>query len=356
MINQIVSLSRIFIAIPSVIGNQTHIDSALSIMHQDLSDYNHKLFLCNGFSSILYYNTPTYHERFKVILNGNLDVAAGKPAQFKPYIKDGKLYGRGAYDMKAAAAVLTLVFKEVAEQVSYPLALQVTTDQELDGHFGTKYQIEQGVRGDFIINTSTTNLAISNESKGNMRMKITARGKQASSAYLWEGENAIWEMKKFLDRLEKAFPQPKKEAWETTINMGIITTDNMDITTVPEDCHVYLDIKYIQEDKDSIVKQIQHLIPDHFTSEVLINEPPHFTPRDNPYIPLLGQALEKVTSKPYSILRRNWVGEIRHYNEVGCEGICLGPIGSGAHADDEWVDIQSLVDYYHTLKEFLLSL
>ncbi len=352
----IVALSKILIAVPTVIGNQKYLDLALEIVHQDLSEYNHKRYLCNNFSSILYYNTKSPTDKFKIILNGQLDVTFAKDSQFKPYVKDGKLYGRGAYDMKSAAAVMILVFKELANKVTYPLALQLTTDQELDSHFGTRYQIEQGVRGDFVINTSTTQLAISNESKGNMRLRIEAQGKRAASAQLWEGKNAILEMTRFLNALEKEFPEPTDNKWQTTINIGKITTTNMDITNVPDNCEVYLDIKYTKEDQATILDKIKKLISKNLTMEVLITEPPHFTPKDNPYIPILGKAIEKVTGKPYIIAPRNWIGSLRHYNAVGGHGASFGPIGGGAHADEEWVDIESLGTYYHALKEFLLSL
>src|SRR5579859_6476721 len=146
MINEIVALSKILIAVPTVIGDQKYLDLALEIVHQDLFDYNFTKFTNNNFNSILYYNTESFDKPFKIILNGQLDVAFAKPYQFKPHVKDGKLYGRGAYDMKSATATMILLFKELAKKVSYPLALQLTTDQELDSYHGTRYQIEQGVR------------------------------------------------------------------------------------------------------------------------------------------------------------------------------------------------------------------
>src|SRR5258708_5278293 len=186
MLNQILSLSKILITVPTVIGDQKYLDLALGIVHQDLNPYNYQTFTANGFNSILYYNTDSFTSPFKIILNGQLDVAYAKESQFQPYIKDGKLYGRGAYDMKAATAVMILLFKNLADRVNYPLALQLTTDQELDGYYGIRYQIEQGIRGEFVVNTSTTGLRISNESKGNMRIRITAPEKASASGYLWE--------------------------------------------------------------------------------------------------------------------------------------------------------------------------
>ncbi|HSW87560.1 MAG TPA: M20 family metallopeptidase [Candidatus Saccharimonadales bacterium] len=356
MIKEIVSLSKILIAVSTVIGDQKNLDLALEVVHQDLSDFKYQQFNSHGYNSILYYNTESFDTPFKIILNGQLDVAYAKASQFTPYIKDGKLYGRGAYDMKGATAAMILAFKALAKKVNYPLALQLTTDQELDGKYCTRYQIERGVRGDFVLNTSTTELAISNESKGNLRLRLTAPGKHAASAYLWEGENAIWKMKKFLDKLEKEFPEPKDDSWVTTVNLGSIATTNKTVTTVPEDCEIYLDIKFVRQDKDTILEKIKTIIPKDFIVEIVINEPPHFTPADNPFIPILGQAIKKITERPYQFMKRPWSGTIRHYNTVGKHGVSLGPIGGGMHSDNEWVDIKSLEDYYKIIKEFLLSL
>ena len=106
-------------------------------------------------------------------------------------------------DMKANVACLMTVFKDVADKVNYPLGLQLVTDEEIGGFHGTKYQIEKGVRAEFVVVGESTDLNIKNRAKGILWAKISAKGKTAHGAYPWRGENAIWKMNEFLNCLKR---------------------------------------------------------------------------------------------------------------------------------------------------------
>ena len=60
-------------------------------------------------------------ERSKtLILNAHVDVVPGRPEQFQPFERDGRIYGRGAQDMKAAAAAMLLVLRDLAAAGARP--------------------------------------------------------------------------------------------------------------------------------------------------------------------------------------------------------------------------------------------
>jgi succinyl-diaminopimelate desuccinylase len=129
--------------------------------------------------------------------------------------QDGKLYGRGAYDMKAAATVLANVFCEFVDTTPYPLALQIVSDEEDNGHNGTDYQIAHGVRGTFVIcgdcgRTSST-YTIANEAKGNVILSVMFKGKAAHGAYPWHGDNAALKAADFVRKLHTTQPPPKRQ-------------------------------------------------------------------------------------------------------------------------------------------------
>jgi len=355
MIRPIISLSKVLIAIPTVTGDEKSLELAVEIAYQDLYDYNVQRFQSNNITSLLYYNTEKVPEKFKILLNTNLDVVPGKPLQFKPYEKDGKLYGRGAWDMKAATAAMILVYKEMAKKVDYPLGLQLVSDQEIGGRNGTKYQLDQGIRTDFILVSSTTNLDLIYESKGQIWIKITATGKHAATGQIWKGENALWKMKHFLDSLEKAYPEPKQDEWRTTVNLAKISTANETLNRVPAICEAFLEIRPIPQEKDHTIETIKKLLPDGFEMEILLNEPTQFTKKENPYIQLLKQSIDKTTGETHNVIKSNYVDEVRYFNALGTPGVSFGPIGGNSHSDDEWVDIKSVEDYYYALKNFLLS-
>src|SRR3989338_9584875 len=223
---KVLSLTKKFISIESVPGNPEELEKILGLALSNLKGYTIERFKQNGVNSALIYNSRKRSKKFKIILNGHLDVVPGKEYQYLPKIKGNRLYGVGSMDMKANAACLIMVFKEVADKTGYPLGLQLVTDEEVGGFDGTKHQISKGVRADFVIAGEPTNFDIVNEAKGVLRVNISTKGKTAHGAYPWRGENAIWKMNEFLNILKKKYPVPRREQWTTTVNLSGIETRN----------------------------------------------------------------------------------------------------------------------------------
>ena len=67
--------------------------------------------------------------------------------------------------MKGNLVAAMFAFIDSAEIVDYPIALQLVTDEEIGGFFGTKFQVESGVLADFIIATEPTNLDVVTRAK-----------------------------------------------------------------------------------------------------------------------------------------------------------------------------------------------
>jgi len=354
MVNSILKLAQELISVPSTRENTDALNKVIGIAKKELNEMNIKEYNSNNVPSLLASNQPGA-EKHKIILNAHMDVVPANENQYKPYIKDGKLYGRGAYDMKSAAAAMILVFKEVAPIVKYPLALQLVTDEEIGGYNGAKYQVEKGVKTDFIIAGENTSLVIVNKSKGLMWTKISAKGRSAHGAYPWNGENAIWKIKKVLDVIEKDYPIPAKAEWRTTINVASVQTSNTTANKVPDDCTLTLDVRYIAEERNTIEKYLTSLSQYDVTVDIYFKDPVHFTPPDNPFIKELQKHIKKNSSAQALIEPRHGASDVRHFNANKMDGIEFGPVGFGHHTDEEWVDIKSLEQYYAILKSFLLS-
>ncbi|MCS7092734.1 MAG: M20/M25/M40 family metallo-hydrolase, partial [Patescibacteria group bacterium] len=169
-------LSKKFISIKSDPNNKPELEKILLLATNQLAKYKTETFESNGYKSALIYNTQKRPKKFKILLNCHLDVIPGKKHQYKPYQQGDKLYGVGSMDMKANAACAISVFKNVANKVSYPLGIQLVTDEEIGGFNGTKYQIDKGVRADFVISTEPTKLNIANKAKGIIWLKIKSKG------------------------------------------------------------------------------------------------------------------------------------------------------------------------------------
>jgi len=99
-----------------------------------------------------------------LLLNGHIDVVSGEPRErwtsdpFAPEVRDGKLYGRGACDMKGGIAAMVLAAETLAScgaPLTGDLVVATNTDEESSGAGGTAI-IERGLRADAGIVTEAT--------------------------------------------------------------------------------------------------------------------------------------------------------------------------------------------------------
>ena len=313
LLEKITELTKKLIEIHSVDRDKKGLQECIAFTGNQLSEFNIQKFISNGKPSLLVHNAQSNTKHFNIILNGHLDVVPGEKNQFKPYIENGKLFGRGAYDMKAATAVMLLLFKYLAKTIDYPLALQLVTDEEIGGHNGTKYQIEKGVTADFVIAGEFTDYKIIHKAKSPLWIKIKTHGKVAHGAYPWLGKNALLKMYDLVKKLETLYPTPKKEAWQTTINLAKIETPNNTFNKVPDECTTWLDVRAIPEEEDIILQKIKNALPKDTEIEIVMKERPYFTNRDNPFIKELQKSITLVTKKTSEIKGTQGASDVRFY-------------------------------------------
>ena len=340
-LNDIITFAKDLIAIHSTEDNPRALLEILTLAAEKLPGYTTQKFTSNGKPSLLIHNDKPTTKHFTIILNAHLDVIPGKDEQFIPFIKNGKLIGRGAYDMKAGAAVMILLFKEIANNINYPLALQLVTDEEVSGLHGTKYQIAKGITADFVIAGENTDNNIINKAKGPLWLKIKTTGKTAHGAYLWKGDNALWKMHTVLTAIKQQFPVPTHPAWETTVNLAKIETSNSTFNKVPDACVAWLDIRVIPEEEKTIMDKLKKVLPEDMEIEIVVHEPPADTDASNPFVTQLQSAVKRINNKRGEITATNGASDVRFYNKIQIPGVEFGPIGGGAHSDEEWVSVLS---------------
>ena len=332
------------------------LELVLEVTEQELSHFSVKNFMSNGIPSMFVTNQQDPLGKCKVILNGHLDVTPAPQEFYHAKQSDGKIFGRGKYDMKAASAVMILLFQELAGKVNYPLGLQLVTDEEIGGYNGTKHQIEEGVKADFVLCGDASNFEIVNKAKGFYWLKVTAKGITAHGAYPWEGDNAILKMNHFLEKLEKLFPIPQQDSWTTTFNLVKVETTNTTFNEVPVDCTAWLDVRHTPEEKEVTLRKTESILPSDLTYETILNEPHAYTAGDNDFIKKLQQAAQKSINQTPNVTYHQGGSDARLYTHVESSSVEFGPKGGRLPDGNESVSIEGLEEYYHTLKEFLLSL
>lgn len=355
--DSILSLAEKLIKIESTQENIEGLEDAVSLLGNPLKDFTIEAFKADGKPSLLVHNAKPGTKFFRTILNAHVDVVHGKKSQYHPYIADGKLYGRGAFDMKGAAAVMQAVFADVAKKVDYPLAFQIVADEELASGKGTTVQLDSGVHSDLvIIGECGSNLDIVNENKGLVHAVLTAKGYSAHGAYPWKGKNAIIKMHEAINEIHKHFPIPESETFETTVSVTMINTSNQIWNLVPDSCTATLDIRVNRQQYGKIVEKIKSILPEgiEFSIDNLRNA--NYADPEHQYLQQLFKSTIEVTGRTPKFRRTYGGSDTVFFSERGSNAIEYGPIGHGQHHDDEWVDIQSLADYYSILKHYLLAI
>ncbi|BCX13559.1 MAG: hypothetical protein KatS3mg085_091 [Candidatus Dojkabacteria bacterium] len=160
---KIIDLAVKLIEIKTNPTNFAELENSLEIVKSELTDYTIEEFESNGYKSLLIHNKSTGHRNFDLILNGHLDVIPAKFEKYQARIEDNKIYGIGSMDMKGNIASMVYAFRDIAHKTNTSVALQIVTDEEVGGFYGTKYQIDQGVRAKFVIAGEATNFDIVNK-------------------------------------------------------------------------------------------------------------------------------------------------------------------------------------------------
>ncbi len=351
------------LAIPSVAHDTPALRTAVDYIEAYIKqrvDVTIERFERNGKPSLLAYAGKQRPARFDVILNGHLDVVPGKPDQFIAKIVGNELHGRGTFDMKTATLVETAVFCEAVGKVPYALGLQIVTDEEIGGYDGVKYQIEQGVRADFIL-TGEHTLApdvIYNEARGLCWVELAFHGKTAHGGYPWNGENALLKASRFAHAILEKYPIPDQEVWGTTANIANIETSNITHNAVPADAQLHIDFRFTADDPvfhsvENVKTFLRSIDPDVDILAVPVWDPAISVNPNHPTLHALVQALEQTSGKPVRFDRRYAGGDARHYAPLGDNAIEFGLTGGHMHGADEFVDLTAIQPYWQTLYTFL---
>ncbi|MFC7529974.1 M20 family metallopeptidase [Actinoplanes sp. GCM10030250] len=291
----------------------------------------------------------------RIILNAHLDVVPGTPDQFTARREGDLLYGRGAHDMKCAAVVLATVFRDLAPRLPYPIALQLVTDEEVGGFDGTGHQVAQGVRGGFVVIGEQSNLCVVTESKGILRVRLTASGRTAHAAYPWLGENALLTVVEAVNRLLSRYPVPVAEEWTTTVNVARIETSNAAANVVPADATAWLDIRYPPSEAGpggDAPAWLREIAGPGVEVEVEAAGAPHHADPLSAEVVALRRAAESVGYEG-ALLRKHGAADGRFYSAHGVDAVIFGPGGDGQHGPHEYVDLRTLQPYHDALTTFL---
>jgi len=312
-----------------------------------------------------------------LILSGHVDTMPVGKTQWQynalgGEIVDGKLYGRGSFDMKGATAAELMALKILRDadvKLAGDIIFESVVDEEHGGANGTLANRLSGYNGDAVIIPEPSELKVYNAHKGFRIVHITLRGKSGMS---FAGEKLINPVE-YIGLLIEGFKAFRQKRLKTAPKLPEYANDSDPVPVfmnklqagefslnipmqIPEECKLEIywqtmpgescrDIdKEFFEYLDSIIADNLSLrqfeIKHHFSHRWL---PGTRVDPETPIVRISVDSASDVLNHPVTPLGAPYPCDLFVFNHFGIPGVILGPCGSGCHGSDEYVYIDSLV-------------
>ena len=336
-----------------------------------------------------------------IILNGHIDVAEVREGEgwshgpFDPFVEGGRVYGRGAFDMKGGITAMIMAVDAV-QKAGLRLKGDVTVESvvgEEAGEPGTVKCIERGYRADFAIIPEPFGEIVVGQG-GCITLWITIKSPVTlhdGTRMYWlhagggmDGASAIEKMVKIIQGLQelerhwavhKIYPGMPRGM--TTINPAVIEGGRHP-AFIADECHLWCTIHMLpSESYEDVIKEVEDYIGRVVTSDFWLREhppafkwggkslikergevfPPFETNPHHPGVRVLSDAFERVTGDKPAISTTATVGDAGWFGKAGIPCVYFGPGGSlaQAHSVNEFVDLAEVVKATKVLSLFLLD-
>jgi succinyl-diaminopimelate desuccinylase len=322
---------------------------------------------------------PTVH------FNSHIDVVeAGEGWTVDPFagvVRDCKVFGRGACDMKgglAASIIAAEAFMDIYPDFPGSIEISGTVDEESGGFGGVAYLARQGFfskpRVDHVIIPEPLNKdRICLGHRGVWWAEIETKGRIAHGSMPFLGDCAVrhmgavvqaFEEELFpaLDRKQTKMPVVPEGAKRSTMNINSIHGGQTDDFTglpspnVPDSCRMIIDRRFLLEEDIATVKHEVTSILDRlarnrpkfdYAIRDLMEVLPLMTERDAPVVTAVAQGIREVFGREPDYVISPGTYDQKHVTRIGHLHDCIayGPgILDLAHRPDEWVGIADMVE------------
>jgi len=286
---------------------------------------------------------------------------------FNPIIKDGRIYGRGSYDMKSGLCACMLALKQAKElTLSGDVILSAVLDEEY-ASIGTQAIIDEWERwsADAVIIAEPTELDIAIAHKGFVWLEIEVFGKSAHGSRPHLGVDAIAKMGKVLVAIEELDLSLRANPTHDLLGSGSVhaslISGGENISMYPAYCKLTIERRTIPgETSESVQAEIQAILDDIAQSDpdfkasvkVTLAQDSFGIERDEPIVKLLHEKASEHLKRDVPFIGITFWMDSALFAGHGIPTVVLGPHGEGAHAKVEWVDlasVQDCVDIYTTV-------
>ena len=307
-----------------------------------------------------------------LLLNAHVDTVGveGMAEPFSGAIQDGNLYGRGAYDMKGSLAACITAVKALSKggpSLKGDVIIAAVADEEY-ASLGTQdilshYQ-KTGFKIDGAIVTEPTELEICLAHKGFIWLEVETFGRAAHGSRFDLGLDANIRMGRFLaelDKLEQDLRQREPHALVGPPSLHAATLQGgTGLSAYADHCLLGLERRTIPgETLNQVQNEIQAILEklaredERFvgTCKILLERPPFEVSPQAAIVQAVGQATQSVLGQgPVYGGQTPWM-DSAFLAQAGIETVVIGPAGAGAHAVEEWVDLESVAQLAQILAQ-----
>lgn len=305
-----------------------------------------------------------------LMLNGHVDTVAVDDMldPFSAKIGNGKMYGRGAYDMKCGLAACMTAVKALVDtgtSLAGNVLIAAVADEEY-ASIGTTEVIKHH-QVDGAIVTESTELDISIAHRGYIHIEVETIGRAAHGSRFEEGIDANMRMGVFLaelDKLEKDLRTRNGHplVGPPSLHAGVLK-GGTGPSTYAASCKLVVERRTIPGETESqVVGEIQSII-DRLTAadstfsatvKILLARNAFEVSPERDVVKALEQSANEVLGKQPELVGQPYWMDTALLSSAGIETVAMGPIGAGAHSKEEWVDLDSVVKMAEVLVQAIL--
>jgi acetylornithine deacetylase len=278
-----------------------------------------------------------------LMLNAHMDTVgvAGMSEPFSGRIADGRIYGRGAGDMKASLAASMLAAARAVELgLRGDVVVAAVADEEV-ASVGTEAVVERH-RTDFAIVTEPTDEHLAIAHRGFVVFEIETEGFAAHGSRPDVGVDAISRMGPVLRRLDDLGEHLRRSPGHSLLGTGSVHASliegGQEYSSYPASCLLTGERRTIPGESLELVRDETDALLGDVPGAVRLglSRPPFELARDHPFVHLVSRcaAAPEIVGVPY------WA-DSGLLAESGIPTVLYGPRAGGLHADEEWVDVAS---------------
>lgn len=294
----------------------------------------------------------------RLMLYGHIDTVGvdAMPDPFAAEIRDNKMYGRGTYDMKGSVAACLAAIEALTKSQT-PLRGDVVLAAVADEEYASigMSEVLKHVKTDSAIVTEPTEMEICLAHKGFIWLEVEVEGRAAHGSRYDEGVDANMRMGRFLGELDKLEQElrarkPHPLVGPPSLHAAILH-GGTELSMYAASSKLNIERRTIPgESEAQVLGEIQALI------DKLAKADPTFkagvksllvrdsfeVPEDAPIVKALGQAATDLLVKTPPYVGRPFWMDAALIASAGIPTVVMGPVGAGAHAKVEWVDLGSV--------------